>query len=181
MTRQTARRIVCAVLVLLSVAAERPSVAQSGPQLRLADDLDFPGEGYCVDVVGVGAGARADLPLVAHNCLPERNVADRIVVQRDDTLVMPSYDACVTAFGVTAPLPGSPLILRPCGGREHFLPAGALQRFERTAEDRLRLAGTALCLAVGPDAAPTYSAVHRWRTLTMERCDTVPAALSVWD
>ena len=157
-----------------------PAAAQEVPQLRLADDLDMPGDGYCVDVLGVGSTARADLPLVAHNCLAARGSVDRLATFDDGRIEMPAFDACVTAFGVTAPLPGSPLVLRPCGARENFLPADELQRFERTARGRLRLSGSALCLSVGVESAPTFSASHRWRTLTMERCVDADIARSVW-
>jgi len=145
-------------------------IAAVGQQLRLDDPLDFPAEGYCVDVLGVGNTARADLPLVAHNCLPWRDSSDRIVTVQDGRFYMPAFDACLTAFGVTTALPGSPVILRPCGGQERFLPADALQRLEWTQEGRIRLNGTTLCLTVGSEAHPTFSASHRWRTLTMEHC-----------
>jgi len=164
--------------ILLSVG---PALAQSTGQLRLSDDLDVPGEGYCVDVLGVGATALADLPLVVHNCLPERASVDRQVVARGDTFEMPAFNACLTAFGVVRPLPGAPVVLRPCGVTESFLPAAELQRFERRTNGQLRLAGSDLCLAVGNDAQRTFSATHRWRVLTMERCDAVPLALSAWD
>ena len=170
--------------LLAAVLTLAPSViaAQTGPQVRTIADLGFPGEGYCIDVLGVGATARADLPLVAHNCLPDRGAVDRVVVaDADGRLSMPAFDACVTAFGVgAAPLPGVPLVLRPCGGSESFLRAGDLQRFERRGDDRLRLAGTSLCLAVGPDAAPTFNRTHRWRTLTVETCATVDPDLARW-
>ena len=165
---------------LIPIATQAAS-AQNAPQLRLASDLDYPGEGYCVDVPGVGKTARKDLPLVVHNCLPERNSVDRVVVEQNGRLAMPAFDACVTAFGVNAPLPGSPVLLRPCGGSESFLPSGRLQTFERTPENRLRLRGTALCLTVGAESAPTFSPVHRWRTLTMESCATVPLSRSAWN
>ncbi|QPH53564.1 RICIN domain-containing protein [Pontivivens ytuae] len=168
------------IAALLSIAATT-ALAQTPPQIRLADPLDYPGEGYCIDVVGVGDTARADLPLVVHNCLPERGSSDRIAEEREGRLFMPAFDACVTAFGVTAPLPGSPVVLRPCGAQESFLPADRLQLFDRTAENRLRLRGSDLCLAAGPDSARTFSPNDRWRTLTMEPCDTVPIARSAWD
>lgn len=154
--------------------------SETAPQMRLVDELDRPGEGYCIDVLGVGDTARADLPLVAHNCLPERASADRIVIARDGRLVMPAFDACVTAFGVISPQPGSPVILRPCGVSESYLPAASLQRFTRTSAGQLRLSGTDLCLTIGEDAAPTFSPNHRWRTLTMEACAAVPLRRSAW-
>ncbi|MEM8818980.1 MAG: hypothetical protein AAGE90_05565 [Pseudomonadota bacterium] len=168
-------------LVALAAVSLSSLNAAANPQMRLADELDFPGEGYCIDVLGVGATARTDLPLVVHNCIPGRQTEDRVAVYRDGRIEMPAYDACVTAIGVTAPLPGSAVMLRPCGGHESFLPADALQWFDRTSEGRLRLRGSDLCLTAGPDSAATFSASHRWRTLTMTGCATAPLALSVWD
>ncbi|MEO1159044.1 MAG: hypothetical protein AAFW74_01145 [Pseudomonadota bacterium] len=167
-------------IAIIISASVQWAAARDAPQLRLADDLDYPGEGYCIDVPGVGETARTDLPLVAHNCLPERRSVDRVALERDGRLFMPAFNACVTAFGVNTALPGSPVLLRPCGASESFLSSGRLQRFDRTAENRLRLRDTALCLTVGADAAPTFSPVHRWRTLTMEDCNTAPLARSVW-
>ncbi|MEO1775237.1 MAG: hypothetical protein AAFS07_09820 [Pseudomonadota bacterium] len=168
------------ILGLLAVALATGASAEPPPQMRLLDDLDFPGEGYCIDVVGVGMSARTDMPLVAHNCLPARGSVDRVVVMREGRLRFPAYDACVTAFGVVAPLPGSAVVLQPCGGGDAFVPAAQLQLFERTPTGQLRLENSTLCLTVGADAARTLSATHRWRTLTMERCDTASPALSVW-
>lgn len=167
--------------VLACIAPMLATHAAAAQQMRLSDDLDFPGEGYCIDVLGVGATARADLPLVAHNCLPERATADRHAIFEGGRIVMPAFGACVTAFGVTAPLPGSAVILRPCGARESFLPAGLLQRFEKTDAGQLRLDGSSLCLTVGADAARTFSPTHRWRTLTMEVCSAAPLPRSVWN
>lgn len=155
--------------LLLIALLSLPQIAAAS-QLRLADPLDFPREGYCVDVLGVGDTARADLPLVAHNCLPRRESSDRVVTERNGRLYMPAFNACLTAFGVTTALPGSPVILRPCGARESFLPADRLQAFRWTSGGALQLEGTELCLTIGPDAHRTYSATHRWRTLTMEAC-----------
>ena len=83
--------------VSLVLASLIPLTA-SAQQLRLEDPLDFPQEGYCVDVLGVGDTARADLPLVAHNCLPGRESVDRIVTEQDGRLYMPAFDACLTAL-----------------------------------------------------------------------------------
>lgn len=169
-----------ALALLLTLGVAGLVAADAVPQLRLADDLDRPGDGYCLDVVGVGASARADLPLVAHNCLTARGSVDRMAVLRGGRIEMPAFGACVTAFGVVAPLPGAPLLLRPCGVRESFLLSGDMQRFDHTEAGQLRLAGSTLCLTVGADAAPTFSSTHRWRVLTMERCAAAPRARSVW-
>lgn len=156
------------------------AVAQGAPQLRLSDDLDRPGESYCLDVLGVGTSARADLPLVVHNCLPERGSEDRIAIERDGKIFMPAFGVCVTAFVVVAPLPGSPVILRECGVEESLLPAASLQSFSRDLQNRLQLRGTDLCLTVGPDVARTFSRNDRWRTLTMETCGGVPIQRQAW-
>ena len=168
-------------VILLAIGLAGAALAEPGTQLKLSDDLDFPGEGYCVDVLGVGATARADLPLVAHNCLPERASEDRHVVAQGARFQMPAFDACLTAFGVVRPLPGAAVILRPCGAQESFLPAADLQDFERLSTGQLRLVGSTLCLAVGPEVARTFSATHRWRVLSLQPCARVPRALSVWE
>lgn len=163
------------------LACATTGAAQTLPQIRLSDDLDRPGEGYCIDVLGVGPTARTDLPLVVHNCLPDLNRIDRHAVLDNGRIRLPSFDLCVTAFGVVAPLPGAAVILRPCGVSESFLPADALQRFSRTANGQLQLIETDLCLTAGAQVARTFSATDRWRTLTMQPCASAPPALSVWN
>ncbi|MEM8654121.1 MAG: hypothetical protein AAGF36_05200 [Pseudomonadota bacterium] len=171
--------LLLAGLLALGLAAE--AWAQALPQMKLSDDLDRPGEGYCIDVLGVGPSARIDLPLVVHNCLPDLPRVDRHAIFEDGRIIFPAFNACVTAFGVVSPLPGAAVILRPCGAQESFLPADRLQKFERNPSDQLQLADTTLCLTAGPDAARTFSASDRWRTLTVEPYATAPAALSIWD
>lgn len=157
------------------------ATAQTLQQVKLKDELDRPGEGYCIDILGVGPSARVDLPLVVHNCLTELNRTDRHAVFSDNRIAFPTFDLCVTAFGVVSPLPGAPVLLRSCGTSESFLPADSLQKFVRTDVGRLELEGTGLCLTVGGEAARTFSRSDRWRTLTMERCSTAPLQLSVWE
>ena len=175
-------RTVIASTLLGAALLPAQSLAQNGPQLRTLSDLGFPDEGYCVDVLGVGDTARADLPLIAHNCLPAFNSSDRIVeIRPDGRLFMPAFDACVTAFAVgQGVLSGAPLMLRPCGGNESFLRAAALQVFEQMPDGQLQVQGTDHCLAVGPDAAPTFDPTHRWRTLTIEACGTLDPSLGQW-
>ena len=173
----------CALSLILAanlIAGPAALADPAAPQMRLLDDLDFPGEGYCIDVPGVGQTARTDLPLVMHNCLPERGSVDRIAEERDGRIYMPAYDACVTALGVWSVLPGVPVMLRDCGTNESFLQADPFQRFERTTENQLRLTGSSLCLTAGAVADRTYSPTHRWRTLTLEDCAEVPLSLSAW-
>jgi len=148
--------------------------------MRLIDDLDYPGEGYCIDVRGVGQTARTDLPLVMHNCLPDRRSTDRMAVLRNGRIEMPAYDACVTALGGFNVLPGIPVMLRPCGTSESFLPAERFQTFERTDQNQLRLSGSSLCLAAGAVSDRTFSPSDRWRNLTLEPCNEVPLSLSAW-
>lgn len=152
----------------------------SGKQMRLLDELDYPGEGYCIDVLGVEQTARTDLPLVLHNCLPSRNSADRQVVEQDGRIYLPAYDACLTAFGVRNVLPGVPVILRRCGRDESFLPVDKFQQFERTSQNQLQLVGTALCLAAGNASQRTFNALHRWRTLSLQPCAATPLSRSAW-
>lgn len=81
-------------LVIACCALATAAAQESAPQMRLADPLDRPGESYCIDALGVGDTARADLPLVVHNCLPERASSDRIVIEQDGRLVsQPSMPA----------------------------------------------------------------------------------------
>lgn len=155
--RISARLAMAIEVVMLGV----PAFAQSAPQMRPLPDLDRPGESYCIDVLGAGVTARADLSLLAHNCLPGRGGEDRIATLRDSRILMPAFGACVTAFGVRAPLPRPPLMPRPRGAQESFVPAGDLQRFDRDGRDRLGLAGTDLCLTVGPDVERTFSGRDR--------------------
>lgn len=168
-----------AIFLSMWIASVAAANAQ-GAQMRLLDDLDYPGEGYCIDVLGVGETARTDLPLVLHNCLPMRNSADRIAEEHDGRIYMSAYDACVTAFGVRGVLPGVPVMLRECGADESFLPADRFQKFERNAQNQLRLVGTDLCLAAGNTSDRTFSASHRWRTLSLRPCATTPLSHSAW-
>ncbi|MEM9210504.1 MAG: hypothetical protein AAGA63_03390 [Pseudomonadota bacterium] len=181
MSRFRSRPLIVASLLIICVFAfAKPTSAQDFPQMRLLSDLDFPGEGYCIDVVGVGPSARTDLPLVMHNCLPRMDRVDRYAVFEEGKVKMPAFDACVTAFGVNGVLPGSPVLLRPCDRQESFLRAGDFQDFEFTQEGQLRLRGTEFCLTAGRETDRTFSSSDRWRTLTMQPCSEAFGELSIW-
>lgn len=150
--------------------------------LRLVDRLDRPIDGYCLDVLGVGSRLRTDLPLFAHNCKTGLTPDSAVRLAEDGRIVFHALDLCVTAFGVNRDaLPGSPVLLRGCAEAAPFFDAGRFQRFERDGAGRMRLNGGSLCLAVGRDAATTFSAADRWRPLTVEDCAAAPPALSVWE
>lgn len=177
-------RIVKATIgaIAVFVSLHTLAFAQQNDQLRLTDGLDMPSEGYCIDVVGAGGNIRTDLPLVVHNCLPNAPVPDRNVVFRlDGTIYFPAFKKCATVFGVNGVLPGSPLMLADCGVRQPFLNAQRLQTFVPSDDGQLQLENSTLCLSAGSEAAPTYSPVHRWRTLSMQPCDEISGPLSHWD
>lgn len=180
MRRRTIRKFGFIILTTLFSIKSTAFAAENWSQMRLADDLDFPSEGYCIDVIGVGRTARIDLPLVLHNCLPTLDSVDRIALEQKGRIYMPAFDACVTALGIRKPLPGVPLLLRKCGGNENFFDISDLQQFNRTTKNQLQLTGTNLCLTGGRVADRTYSPTHRWRTLTLEICSEAPTELSTW-
>ena len=109
-SRAAALLILSALFVAL--AGGKPSMAQTAQAtaryLKLADHLDRPADGYCLDVPGAGGRFRLDKPLTVHNCKPGR-APDGVVVHRDDgTLWFPAFDLCVTAMGTNrGALPGS--------------------------------------------------------------------------
>lgn len=169
-------------LVFLANGAPAQHWAEGSTVLRLLGRLDRPQDGYCVDVLGVGLEARTDLPLFVHNCSSERYPDEAVRFENEGLIRFPAYDLCVTAMGVNGvSLPGSAVLLRPCGERSSFMDADALQHFTRHPDGRLTLADTDLCLAVGASSTRTYSAQHRWRSLYMDDCATTPRERSRWE
>ncbi len=169
-------------LVLLASGAQAQQWARDAKVLRLLDRLDRPQDGYCVDVIGVGLGARTDLPLFAHNCSSERHPDE--AVRFDDTglIRFPAFMLCVTALGVNGlSLPGSTILLRPCGESSSFMVTDGLQQFSLHPDGRLTLATTNLCLTVGPRSARTFSSQHRWRALYLDDCATTPPERNRWE
>lgn len=159
-----------------------PSLAHDTPgYLRLADSLDRPDDGYCLDVVGAGGSFRPDMPLVSHNCKPGRAPDGMLAYREDGSLFFPAFNACVTAMGVNRKaLPGSALMLKPCGAEEAFLRAANFQSFEHRPDGRLELADSGLCMTVGSQSAETFSPTHAWRTLFLAPCGEAPEARSRW-
>ena len=154
--------------------------------LELADRLDRPRDGYCLDLPGSGEWVDFSMPLNVHNCKRPGLFADEAVTfAAPGPIRFPAYGGCVTAVGLNGrSLPGAPVMLRPCADdpdapASPFV-AASLQRFERTGEGRIALAGTGLCLTAGTESAATFSPSHRWRALTLERCEAAPPERSVW-
>lgn len=169
-------------LVLLANGAQAQQWAEDSKVLRLLDKLDRPQDGYCVDVVGVGPDARTDLPLFVHNCSSERYPDEAVRFDDSGLIRFPAYKLCVTAMGVNGlSLPGSAMLLRPCGERSSFMDADALQHFSLHPDGRLKLATTNLCLTVGSRSTRTYSMQHRWRALYLDDCATTPPERSRWE
>ena len=159
------------------------AVLAEGPQyLQLKDKLDRPVDGYCLDAVGSGDHIRFDFPLTAHNCKGPQVFLDEVVEFRDDgTLYFPAYGQCVTVMGNNATaLPKNALMLKGCGAREPFLTAEHLQHFEWTADRRIRLRGSGLCVTAGDVSHTTFSPDHRWRSLYMDGCSEAEPARSRW-
>ena len=150
--------------------------------LRLKDRLDRPTDGYCLDILGVGQSLRVDVPIFAHNCKPRLTPDSKVKIRVDGRISFPDVGLCITAFGVNGrALPGSPIILRPCGDRAPFFEAGPLQAFELKEDGRIVLEATDLCLAVGEMSDATYSAQDRWRVLSVQHCRDTPAKYLAWE
>ena len=183
------RGVLVALMALVSFSA---AAWQDGAgYLQLQAPLDRPEGGYCLDLPGSGDWVDFSMPLNAHNCKRPGFYADEAVIFASSgtapgPIRFPAYEGCVTAVGLNgASLPGAPVMLRPCAGdidagREPFIDA-ALQTFAHREDGRIELSGADLCLTVGTESAPTFSPVHRWRALTLERCGTAPRDRSVWN
>lgn len=166
---------------LFALSSLAASAHETPAYLRLVNPLDRPADGYCLDVVGAGGSFRTDMPLVSHNCKPGRAPDGMVAYRSDGSLFFPAFDACVTAMGVNQKaLPGSALMLKPCGAEEAFLRAANFQKFEQRADGRLELADSGLCLTVGAQSAETFSPLHAWRTLFLAACEEAPKARSQW-
>jgi hypothetical protein len=173
-------RALALALTLLGLA--QTGYAQSKPTyLMLADRLDRPRDGYCVDVLGAGDVFRTDLPLNTHNC-KEGIVPDGVIALRaDGTLHMPAFDLCITAHGVNrTSLAGAALILMKCGVNTPFFTVIGLQTWDLSDDGRVKLRGSDLCLAAGPTSSTTFSRFDKWRSLSMQPCDGTPLNLIRW-
>jgi len=184
---------ICGLLLLVlqlgascaSAQSTDSGAAQAGTtpsHLRLADRLDRPQDGYCVDVLGTADFLRPDLPLFAHNCKPRLTSDSAVVFDSKGQIRFSELNLCITVFGVNAvALPGATVLLRECDEATPFFEATALQRFTHASDGRLMLAGSQLCVAVGTHSATTYSPADRWRSLFVEDCDAVEPARARWE
>lgn len=172
-------------LLCVAAGASGSTIAQGTDgttYLSLIHRLDRPADSYCLDVLAAGGTHRTDLPVNAHNCKPGTAPDGVVVLCANGTLRFPVFDACLTAFGVNrGALPGSALLLRPCGALEPFLPTAELQRWDLDRDGRMILRGSDLCLVVGPQSARTFGARDSWRAHFMADCGTVPAPRTRWN
>ncbi len=184
---QTGMLAIAGGFVLLGAQVLGPSPASSASpdslvHLRLLDRLDRPEDGYCVDVPGTPRNMRVDLPLFAHNCKPSLTDDSSVVFTSDGLIQFPAVDRCITVAGInSAALPGASILLRKCNESMPFFETSRLQRFTHRDDGSLTLAGSELCLTVGPQSAATYSPSDRWRTLFVDDCATAKPARSRWE
>jgi hypothetical protein len=172
-------------LLAAQIFGPRPASSASPAlptHLRLLDRLDRPGDGYCVDVLGTPGNMRVDVPLFAHNCKPSLTSDSAVVFTSGGLIRFPAVDRCFTVAGVNSiALPGVSILLRKCNEETPFFETSRLQRFTHREDGSLALAGSELCLTVGPRSAPTYSPSHRWRALFVDDCATAEPARSRWE
>ena len=142
--------------------------------IQLRDPLDEP-EFYCVDVPGVGATLNLQGALTAHTCKP--GAEDEIFhmnLSSTGQFSMPAYNLCMEADGPEA---GNSLHLAECS-------SARLQQFRYFDIGQIRLAHGSvgeLCLTVASGVGePTGGPSHLRRGLTMEACDQVDTARSLW-
>lgn len=156
-----------------------PPIGKIG-QLRLADNLDRA-DGYCLDILGSGDHIRTDMPLTVHNCKPGLYEDEAVMLEADGKIHFPAYGVCATAAGVNQTvLAGAAVMPRGCGERSPFLEAQYLQHFVFRTDKRVELSGSGLCLTAGADSASTFDPSHRWRSLSMQKCENAPLAQSQW-
>ena len=142
--------------------------------IQLRDPLDEP-EYYCVDVPGVGSSLNLQGALTAHTCKP--GAGDEIFRMNSPSegqISMPAYNLCMEAGGPEA---GHTLHLADCS-------SARLQKFRYFDIGQIRLVHGSvggLCLTVASGAGePTGGPSHLRRGLTMEACDQVEVARTLW-
>lgn len=168
------------LLILALIPAFAASATEAG-HLRLADPLDRPQDGYCLDILGSGSHIRFDMPMTAHNCKPGLYADEAVILEADGTLHFPAYGVCATAAGINDTiLPGAAIMPRACGEQSPFLEARHLQHFEHRSDGRIALKDTELCLTVSDTSAHTFDPSHRWRALYLHPCADAPLARSQW-
>ena len=77
-------------------AAQEHSWSKTAGHLRLADNLDRPQDGYCLDIVGSGQHIRSDLPLIAHNCKEGLYADEAVKFEQYGYIRFPTFDKCAT-------------------------------------------------------------------------------------
>ena len=87
---------------LLAALAFSAAADSGARHLRLADRLDRPADGYCVDILGVGDYLRMDLPLFAHNCKPVLTTDSAVIYEPDGRIRFPAVNRCITVAGVNS-------------------------------------------------------------------------------
>ena len=172
------------ILLGAQIFDARPAASASRElrvHLRLVDRLDRPEDGYCLDIPGPPSNLFLDVPLFAHNCMPSLTNDTAVVFMSDGYIRFPAVDRCITVTGVKSALPGSSIMLNKCNPSNPFIDISRRQRFTHRQDGSLTVAGTELCLTVGPQSAVTLSPVHRWRTLFVDDCATADPARSRWE
>ena len=154
--------------------------------LELADRLDRPQDGYCLDIAGTGDWIEFNVPLNAHNCkLPGLFADGAVTFNSPGPIHFPAYEGCVTAVGLNGlSLPGAALMVKACAkdidtNRAPFI-SETLQNFNHLDDGRIELDDSGLCLTVSAVSDRTFSPDHRWRALFLADCTTVDSTLSVW-
>ena len=115
------RRIIFPAALAVSAFCAASAFAQGelqGDYLRLADRLDRPQDGYCLDITGAGEWTQLHRPLIVHNCKTPRAIAADELVQwtPQNQLRFPAFNLCATAHGIfRRTIPGAPVVLNHCG------------------------------------------------------------------
>ena len=158
-------------------------------QIRLRDNLDDVA-GYCIDLLGFGAGVRRDAPLQAHSCKRAGDdqiftVAEWVDGQAVNRIV--HGDLCLTAERSTD---RGTLRLEPCAGgpgqRLELRPGGKLQIIGSIAQADGRSMpvppDSPYCVGVATGAGePAGGGNHLRRDLTLYDCAAADTALISWE
>ncbi|KZK86296.1 hypothetical protein PsW64_01549 [Pseudovibrio sp. W64] len=175
-----------ASILLFPITVHAQDWRDEAGYLYLADRLDRPQDGYCIDVAGSGNWVDFTMPLNAHNCKRPGFYADEAVTfSSPGAIRFPAYGGCVTAVGLNGrTLPGAPLMIKHCADEvdiaQYPFVRASLQDFTHRTDGRIELTGTGLCFEVGADSDSTFSEDHRWRTLNLNTCEDIPESRSVW-
>ena len=190
-SRKNYRPVPLLGFTLLAIAAGYWSpasvFAQAQPYLALADRLDRPSDGYCIDIAGSGHWIDVSVPLSAHNCKGPGIYPDQAVRHDPASGQVRFYqlNVCLTALGRAGrTLPQMPLLAQPCATPATPMPtafaSATLQAFDFRPDGRLELRGSGLCVVAGQQSDTTFSLADKWRALQMASCGAAPPALSVW-